>query len=82
MIKLKQSMLRFALLIALACTMSACTTAHQAVFVDLETIDFKTGETTLSSIPYCCTSKTRKLACHGYNCGDSTKGCTKWCANN
>ena len=37
---------------------------------------------TPSSIPYCCTSVKSKNACHAYNCGNSTRGCVKWCANN
>lgn len=34
----------------------------------------------IMSMKQCCKAKKSGRACHAYNCGDSKRGCIKWCA--
>jgi hypothetical protein len=61
--------------------MGTTATTGQPVAVDFQTVDPEKRQL-LTTIPYCCTSKKKGLACHAYNCGNSNVGCIKFCANN
>ena len=32
------------------------------------------------NLEYCCSAEKSGNACYAYNCGDSTRGCVKWCS--
>ncbi len=69
-------------LLAVSIVLFSCTSSEQpASVVDLDDVLTRGDSGISEEIGHCCNSSSG-VACWAYNCGDSTKGCVKWCAEN